>query len=177
MKNKLSHRILALVMAGMMSFSVLPTAAFAEEHTEVPQPTPVVEIVESEGGEAAPSHEEHQEQDEDADPDPLPVDQEIVEPEGAENPAPVEPEAETAAEKCAAYEHLSDPNGICTVCGVNLADEFTALYNRVDEDEYLRAMNRWGWLEQHSDPEHPEAAEQAENEAKDTKNAAHYVNK
>lgn len=168
MKNKLSHRILALVMAGMMCFSVLPTAAFAEEQTEVPQPAPVVEIMESEGGEAAPSHEEHQEQqeqDEDADPDPLPVEQEIVEPEIVEIPAPVEPEAETAAEKCVAYEHLSDPNGICTVCGVNLADEFAALYNRVDEDEYLRAMNRWGWLEQHSDPEHPEEAEQAENEA------------
>ena len=60
---------------------------------------------------------------------------------------PPEPENKTAAEQCVAYEHLSDENGICTVCGLDLVNAFMEAVDALNAEDYRKVWNAMGWEE------------------------------
>lgn len=176
MNYKFPQRLLSLVLAGAICFGMLPTAAFAENIQEEPiDEIPVsYELIEDDPEEDSPVEEDMSEdiageqEDsmdeailEDTTIEPAMPPQETV----VEEELPAEPEIEFASEKCVAYEHLSDANAICSVCGIDLIDEFIFLCNSIDSTGYLIVMNRWGWLEQHLSEDNRSAYEEASEKA------------
>lgn len=98
-KHRKSHRFLAILLAGVMCMSILPTAAFADNTLPTPS-SDAVQIVESVSEQEgvpveAPANEAATEEDSPEDPDPLPTEVPIK---GEEGPVEEEPVAEVPSE-------------------------------------------------------------------------------
>ena len=124
MKTKIGHRIAALMLAGLMCSTMIPTAAFAEgTAAEMGAVTlPLIEEVNTTPETAPEGNAEQEEQAGEQDDDPLP-----------------------AAEPCEDIEHISNAEGVCTICNADLLTAFRDTASMVDEAEYYTCMNALGW--------------------------------